>query len=91
MCIRKLPSREAVALLPQRFTGGFLRSLPQRKWAWAAGSLLQGLSAAGIAIATMTLGGFALGLAVVMLLTILAVARSICSVSYKDVLGKTVD
>ena len=42
-------------------------------------------------LAVLYLEGFALGLAITILLTILAIARSVCSVSYKDVLGKTVD
>jgi hypothetical protein len=86
-----VPIREAGALLPQLFTAGYLRSLPQRKFAWAAGSFAQGASAAGMGIAAMTLKGFALGLTITILLTILALARSVCSVSYKDVLGKTLD
>lgn len=43
-----VPVREAGALLPQLFTAGAIRSMPQRKWAWAAGSLIQGLAVAGI-------------------------------------------
>ena len=85
-----VPIREAGALLPQLFIAGFLRSLPRRKFAWALGSLIQGLSALGMALAAFTLEGKALGLALVSLLALLALARSLCSVSYKDVLGKTV-
>ena len=85
-----VPVREAGALLPQLFIAGFLRSLPLRKYAWALGSFVQGACAAGIALAALLLRGFELGLAVVGLLALLAVARSVCSVSYKDVLGKTV-
>ena len=85
-----VPVREAGALLPQLFIAGFLRSLPVRKYAWALGSFIQGACAAGIGIAAMLLTGFQLGLVVVSLLALLAIARSICSVSYKDVLGKTV-
>ena len=86
-----VPIRESGALLPQLFTAGYLRSLPLRKYAWAAGSFVQGLSAAGIAWATMSLEGKELGITIVSLLALLAIARSVCSVSYKDVLGKTVD
>lgn len=86
-----VPVREAGALLPQLFTSGYLRSLPRRKWVWALGSGIQGLCAGGIAWAVLFLKGQALGATVVGLLAGLAVARSFCSVSYKDVLGKTVD
>ncbi|AKE51378.1 MFS transporter [Kangiella geojedonensis] len=85
-----VPIREAGALLPQLFTAGALRRLPQRKWAWALGSLVQGLSVAGMVMSAVLLEGKQAGVAIVILLGILAVARSVCSVSYKDVLGKTV-
>tara|TARA_R110001606_G_scaffold64416_7_gene149521 strand:- start:1459 stop:2775 length:1317 start_codon:yes stop_codon:yes gene_type:complete len=85
-----VPVREAGSLLPQLFTAGALRRLAQRKWAWAAGSFVQGLSALAIAVAAITLEGAAAGMAIVGALAILAVARSVCSVTYKDVLGKTV-
>lgn len=86
-----VPVREAGALLPQLFTAGYLRSLPQRKFAWALGSCLQGLSAASMGLAVLYLEGTTLGITITLLLATLAFARSICSVSYKDVLGKTVD
>ena len=69
-----VPIREAGALLPQLFIAGFLRSLPRRKFAWALGSLIQGLSALGMALAAFTLEGKALGLALVSLLALLALA-----------------
>ncbi|MEO1642039.1 MAG: MFS transporter [Pseudomonadota bacterium] len=85
-----VPVREAGALLPQLFTAAGLRRLPQRKWAWAAGSVVQGLSALAIALAALTLEGTAAGWAIIGALAVLALARSVCSVTYKDVLGKTV-
>lgn len=86
-----VPVREAGALLPQLVTAGWLRTLPRRKWAWAAASLVQGLATLGIAIVALTMTGAAAGWAILGLLAILAVARSVGSVTYKDVLGKTVD
>ena len=85
-----VPIREAGSLLPQLFTAGAIGALAQRKWVWAAGSILQGLAALGIAIVALILQGAAAGLAIVGLLAVLALARSVCSASYKDVLGKTV-
>lgn len=85
-----VPVREAGALLPQLFTAGALRRLPQRKWAWALGSLVQGLAVVGMVVSALLLKGQAAGIVTVVLLAILAIARSVCSVSYKDVLGKTV-
>ncbi|WP_417808337.1 MFS transporter [Thioclava sp.] len=86
-----VPIREAGSLLPQLFTAPRIRRLPQRKWAWAAGSLFQGLAAAAIVGIAATMQGMGAGLAILAALAVLAVARSVSSVSYKDVLGKTVD
>ncbi|MEO1912074.1 MAG: MFS transporter [Paracoccus sp. (in: a-proteobacteria)] len=85
-----VPVREAGSLLPQLFTAGAIGALPRRKWVWAVGSIVQGLAALGIALAGMVMQGAAAGLAIVGLLAVLALARSACSASYKDVLGKTV-
>ena len=85
-----VPLREAGSLLPQLVLAPRIHALARRKWAWAMGSLVQGLACAGIAISGLTLEGNAAGIVICVLLTILAVARSACSVSHKDVLRKTV-
>lgn len=85
-----VPIREAGALLPQLFTAPRLQVMARRKWAWVAGSIGQGVAAAGIVLAALTLTGAMAGVAICALLAVLAVARSICSVSYNDILGKTV-
>ena len=85
-----VPVREAGALLPQLLTAEPIRRLPIRKWVWVIGSAIQGAAAAGIAISVVMLTGDTAGVAVVSLLAVLAIARSFTSVSYKDVLGKTI-
>ena len=85
-----VPVREAGSLLPQLFTAARIHALRRRKWAWAAGSAVQGLAALGIGMAALTLEGRRAGLAILGCLAVLALARSVCSVAYKDVLGKTV-
>lgn len=85
-----VPVREAGSLLPQLVIAGFIRSLPQRKWVWAGGSLVQGGAVLGMGLAALTLDGATAGWAILGLLAVFALARSACSVSYKDVLGKTV-
>jgi hypothetical protein len=86
-----VPIREAGALLPQIFTAEQLRRLPQRKWAWSAGAIVQGLAALAIAASAAYLSGLVAGVAILVALAVLSLARSVCSVCYKDVLGKTVD
>lgn len=85
-----VPVREAGALLPQMFTAGAIRAMPRRKFAWAAGAVAQGVAALSMAMAALFLDGVAAGWAILGALAVLALARSVCSVSYKDVLGKTV-
>lgn len=85
-----VPVREAGALLPQLLTAASIRAMKQRKWAWTIGSLVQGFAVIGMGTSATVLEGAAAGWTIVALLAIFAVARSVCSVSYKDVLGKTV-
>lgn len=86
-----VPVREAGALLPQLFTAARLRRVEVRKWWWIYGSVVQGVMVLGMALSGLLLSGTAAGAAVIGCLSVFAVARSICSVSYKDVLGKTVE
>ena len=85
-----VPVRESGALLPQLVTAGWVRNRRVRKWVWVGGSLVQGLAVLAMAGAVWFLEGASAGWAVLGLLAVFAVARSFCSVSYKDVLGKTV-
>lgn len=85
-----VPIREAGALLPQIVFAGWVQSLQHRKWAWVIGSAGQGIAALAIVFIALTLEGLAAGLALCAALAVLAVARAACSVSYKDILGKTV-
>lgn len=85
-----VPLREALALLPQLFIGHRIRRLPRRKAIWALASFVQGAAVAGMAAAAFLLDGTAAAWAIVGLVAVFAVGRSAASVSYKDVLGKTV-
>ncbi|WP_121063964.1 MFS transporter [Chachezhania antarctica] len=85
-----VPIREAGALLPQIVFAGWVGRMRYRKRAWAGGALGQGVAAALIALAALLLTGAAAGIAVCAALAVLAVARALSSVSYKDVLGKTI-
>ncbi len=86
-----VPIREAGALLPQLFTAARIRAMAQRKWVWAAAAIGQGIGAAIILAAALVLQGGAAGGVILLGLTLLALSRSVASVAYKDVLGKTID
>ena len=85
-----VPLREALALLPQLFIGHRIRRLHRRKGIWAIASFVQGAAVAGMAAAAFFLDGAAAVWTIVALVAVFAIGRSAASVSYKDVLGKTV-
>lgn len=85
-----VPLRESLSLLPQLFIARALREQPLRKGFWVAGGLAQAASLATMVPAVLLLEGHALGLAVCALLALFSLARGVCSVAAKDVLGKTV-
>jgi len=85
-----VPIREAGALLPQLFIAAYIRSLRRRKFVWAAGSAVQGAAVLGMGVSGLFLKGAWAGISILVLLAVFALARSACSVAYKDVLGKTV-
>lgn len=84
-----VPIREAGALLPQLPLAHLVATADKRKRVWAIGSVLQGLSALGIAAAALLLEGLAAGIAIVGLLAILSLSRALCSLSHKDTLARS--
>lgn len=85
-----VPLRESLSLLPQLFVAQRMREKPVRKWFWVVGSLGQ----AG-ALVAMTAGLFwfentLFGWWIIGWLIVFSLARGICSVAVKDVMGKTV-
>lgn len=85
-----VPIREAGALLPQILLAARLERMAARRYMWVAGSLGQGVAAGLIALAAVMLEGAAVGWAFVGAIALFALSRAAASVSYKDVLGKTV-
>lgn len=86
-----VPVREAGSLLPQLLLARRIEAASERKGFWIAGSALQGIAAIGIALAAFTVSGASAGIVVLVCLAVLAVARSACSASYKDILARTVE
>lgn len=85
-----VPVREAGSMLLQIFFAGWVRGWHQRKWVWVAASALEGVSVIAMGAVVLTLQGRAAGLALLGLLSVFALARSLASVASKDVLGRTV-
>ena len=85
-----VPVREAGVLLPQLLVAAAVRSMPVRKTVWLLGAVLSALSLFGMAWAAASTQGNIAGLVIVLMLVVFSLARGICSVSAKDVLGKTI-
>ena len=85
-----VPIREAGVLLPQLAVAAAVRNLKIRKFVWVVGAVLSSLSLLGMAWAAVSLEGKDAGWIFILMLVIFSLSRGICSVSAKDVLGKTV-
>lgn len=85
-----VPIRESGSLLPQVLIGGKVKQLGVRKPLFVVGVLLQAGCVGLIAVASLNLDGLVGGVAVVSLLVIFSLGRGVCSLTSKDVLGKTV-
>jgi len=85
-----VPIRESGSLIPQLAIASYIRRMAIRKWAWIAGSLVQAVCIMGIGLVALRLEGAAAGWAVIALLIAFSLGRGICSVAFKDVLGKTI-
>lgn len=85
-----VPIREAGVLLPQLIVAVAIRRLAIRKTVWMLGAALSGIALAGMAVAAGLFTGTTAGWVIVLMLIVFSLARGLCSVSAKDVLGKTV-
>ena len=85
-----VPIREAGVLLPQLAVAAYIRRLPRRKGVWLLGAFLSAIALLCIAATTATLQGVAAGWAILAMVTLFSLSRGLCSVSARDVLGKTV-
>lgn len=85
-----VPIRESGSMLPQIFIAALVRRLSVRKWVWVAGSLIQFGAIIGMGATALNLRGAVAGWIIIGLLIVFSLARGLCSVAHKDVLGKTI-
>jgi len=85
-----VPLREAGSLLPQLVIGSAVQRHAIRKWFWVWGSFVQGAAVLGMAAAAFSMRGSAAGWAIVALVTLFSLARGVCSVTSKDLTGRTI-
>lgn len=85
-----VPIREAGVLLPQLVVAAYVRAMRQRKIVWLIGALLSALMLFLMALASWQTSGITAGWLLLACLVFYSLARGLCSVSAKDVLGKTI-
>jgi hypothetical protein len=89
-----VPVRESLAMLPQLVISARIRRLPIRKTVYMLGCVVQGAAIISFGLMgwlSQIFSGDIAGIVAVALIAIFALGRSLCSISFKDVLGKTVD
>lgn len=86
-----VPIRESGALLPQLVVAAIIRRAPIRKTFWIAGNVVQGLCLMAMGGVALQFSGGLAGALIIGLLVIFSLARGVCSVAIKDVMGKTID
>jgi|GEM_PF-4546521 len=85
-----VPVRESGSMLPQTFLAPIVRRQAVRKWFWVAGAAGQCLAVAAMALLTATTEGALAGWGILAALAVFALARSLSSLTSKDVLGRTI-
>ncbi|WP_339845870.1 MFS transporter [uncultured Halopseudomonas sp.] len=85
-----VPIRESGSMLPQMFIASFIRRQALRKPLWVAGSLGQAAALLAMGAAAWLTEGLLAGLLILGCLVLFSLARSVCSVAIKDVMGKTI-
>ncbi len=85
-----VPIRESGSMIPQLVIASYVRRQPIRKWTFVLGSILQAAAVFAMALVALTLSGTVGGVGLLAALTLFSLARGLCSVASKDVLGKTI-
>ena len=77
-------------MLPQAALTRWVVNSPSRKNLWIIGGIIQAVAALGIAVAALLADAIVLGLIVLVLLGVLSLGRALCSITGKDVQGRTI-
>ena len=85
-----VPIRESGSMLPQLLIAAWIRRMPYRRGVWIVGSLLQAAALLAMGAVAWSIEGTLAGALIIVCLIIFSLARGLCSVASKDVIGKTV-
>lgn len=84
-----VPIRESGSMLPQAALAPLVKRRAVRKWVWVLGAALQATSVLAMAVIAATLDGVVAGVALLVALAGFSLARSLSSLTSKDVQGRT--
>lgn len=85
-----VPIRESGSMLPQALLTPLILRVRYRKWVFVFGALAQALSVTVMAATAALAQGLAAGVVIVVALAFFSLGRCLCSISSKDVQGRTV-
>ncbi len=85
-----VPISRGGSLLPQLAISARIRKYKVRKWFWAGAGVTQAVALLLMALVAVTLSDLSAGLLILLLLALFSIASGVGSVSFKDVLAKTI-
>ena len=85
-----VPIRESLSMLPQFLMAGWIRSKAHRKPVWLTGASVQGGAVLFMLLTGWRFSGVIGGWMLLACLILFSLGRALCSITGKDVLGKTV-
>ena len=85
-----VPIKDAGSLLPQLFVSAKIRAYAIRKWFWVIPALIQALALFTMAFVVLGTEGNRAGILILSLLLLFSLASGVASISFKDVIGKTI-
>ncbi len=85
-----VPISRGGSLLPQLAISGRIRKYRRRKWFWVGAGITQAAALLLMALMAFTLSGVWGGVVILLLLALFSMASGVGSVSFKDVLAKTI-
>jgi hypothetical protein len=85
-----VPIKDAGSLLPQLFVSAKIRAFAIRKWFWVVPALIQALALFAMAFVVLGTEGNTAGILILSLLLLFSLASGVASISFKDVIGKTI-
>lgn len=85
-----VPIRESGSMLPQLFVSGWVKKVNLRKHVFVSGAMAQAFAVAVMGGVVLFLPPTWAGTVMLLVVAIFSVARAFCSISGKDVLGRTI-